>query len=138
MRDKFNKEKFKPEFYEMLDRALALRNEKRYDEAVDVLQEIIKCCPDFPYAYGHLGDVFWRQEKLQEANHYFQETTRLLPKSQLASLGVFHTFWNMDMFQLALNEIKRFKEAGGKCKDYEEIVAELIEKQMIDENLNLI
>ena len=123
---------------ELFNKALILRDKGEYEEAIDLLHKIILEHPDFSFAYGHLGEILWKQGNLQEANHYFLKASELMPESSLASLCVFHTLWEMEKYEPALLEIKRFKKIGRKSKDYEEIISGLIKKKMIDENLNLI
>ncbi len=119
-----------------LQKAFDLIKSKKFEEAEKVLYELIDEYPDFPPGYGHLAEVLWEQGKIEQANFYFKIVTEMIPHSKLGSLGVFHTYWEMEDYQSALDEIKRFKEAGGKCKDYEEIIDELKTKKMIDDNLN--
>lgn len=131
--------KLKSEFKEMFNKALSLRDEKKYAEATYLLEKIIAQSPDeVPVVYGHLGEIAWRQGELKVANRYFRKTTLLIPESSLASLGVFHTFWEMKEYESALKEITRYRNAGGKCEDYDNIVKSLKEKKIIDEGLNLL
>ena len=130
--------KLEPKIKKMFDEALELRDKKEYENAAHLLKQIVKQAPEVPFCYGHLGEIAWRQGKLQEANLYFRKTTKLLPKSSLASLGVFHTLWEMRKYESALREIERFEKEGGKCEDYCNIVAGLIKGRVIDKDYVLL
>jgi len=126
-----------PETAKLYDTALSLRDTD-LQQACEILHAIISQHPDFAPAYAHLGEVLWRQDKTEEASCYFRMATELLPHSSLASLGLFHTLWEMKEYQAALEEIKRFWKSGGKCWDYDDIVAGLRQKGIADENLDLL
>jgi predicted Zn-dependent protease len=130
--------KLSPEINKLLDEAYSLCREKKYDEGISLLKQICQQAPKVPFSYGQLGKIAWEQGKLPEANLYFRETVALIPDSSLASLCVFHTFWEMNEYEFALKEIKRYQKAGGKCEDYDKIIKSLIEKNIIDEDLNLL
>ncbi|HML75539.1 MAG TPA: hypothetical protein PKB02_13700 [Anaerohalosphaeraceae bacterium] len=132
------KVKLKSPIKKLLKKAFSLCKDNKYEEAVGLLKQIIKQAPEVPFSYGHLAAIAWRQGKLKEANRYFRKTTTLIPESSLASLGVFHTYWKMEQYKKALNEIKRHKKAGGKCKDYDAILAGLKKKKIIDDKMNLL
>jgi len=48
----------------------------------------------------------------------------LLPKSELASLGLFHSVWDKGDYDSAWGEMKRFFLAGGRSQDYDDILEE--------------
>ena len=121
---------------EKFNKALALRDQNEIEKATSLLYELITEYPEFPLAYGHLAEILWKQGKTEQASFYFRIVTEMIPRSKLASLGLFHMLWKMEDYQAALNEIKRFGKAGGKCVDYQEIIEELKTKKMIDDDFN--
>jgi predicted Zn-dependent protease len=122
--------------FEKLCAAFKLMKEKEFDGAANLLYELIDEYPDFPQGYRHLGEIFGEQGKTEQAIIYLRKAVELAPTSKLSSLMLFHMLWDTEEYQSALNEIKRFTEAGGKCEDYQEIVEELKAKKMIDDDLN--
>ncbi|MBC8378519.1 MAG: tetratricopeptide repeat protein [Planctomycetes bacterium] len=133
-----DKIKLEPEIKKLFDEALALVRKGECEEAIRLLKQIIHRAPDVPFSYGQLRKIAWDQGKLQEANDYFREVTELLPDSSLASLCVFHTFWNMGEYESALREIVRFQKTGRECEDYTNIVRGLQEQEIIDKDFALL
>ena len=78
---------------------------------------------------GSLYLIELRQPK--NAIPYFKKATELSPQSEKASLGLFHSLWNLDRVNEALEEVKRFQTLS-HSKDYDEIVAEIKEKWLSD------
>ncbi len=130
------KKKINNKLEEKFNKALSLRDQNDLEKSSEILNELIAEYPDFPLAYGHLAEIFWRQGKIEQAGFYFRIVTEMIPQSKLASLGLFHMLWKMEDYQAALNEIKRFTKAGYKCQDYDEILEELKAKNMVDDDLN--
>jgi tetratricopeptide (TPR) repeat protein len=116
--------------------AVRLHEQKKYEDAVNMLFDLVNEFPNFAIGYGHLASALRELGRFDEASRYAKITVEMLPKSKLASLILFHTFWDMAEFQLALNEIKRFKSMKCKLKDYDGIICELREKNLIDDALN--
>ncbi len=58
-----------------------LRAKGQYSEAIAFYQEALNFNPDAVEAYGHLGDLYWRQGDLTQAIAYCQRALKLEPQS---------------------------------------------------------
>lgn len=132
------KSKFRPELKKLYNDALALYKDGKHEQAVNLFEQITNQAPNIPHSFFQLGTIAWDHEQLKKAYQYFVKASKLLPESSLASLCVFHVLWELEEYESALNELKRFRNTGVKCKDYDDIIAGLIKDKFIDENLSLL
>lgn len=49
---------------------------------------------------------------------YAKKSVTLSPKSEMASLCLFHTLWDLNRQDEAKNEIRRFIQSGGNINKY--------------------
>lgn len=98
----------KTDFRTRFNSALRLRNAERYDDALRILEGLQRERPDSAPVLGILGDVFWRKHDLPNAVACFKSATKLSPKSELASLGLFHTLREQGRKRAASTEMRRF------------------------------
>jgi tetratricopeptide (TPR) repeat protein len=113
---------------ELVQKAIDLKNVKDFQGAIDVLEEIVRAYPDYAPGWGLLGGIYlYNLDRPEEATRCFEETTRLSPRSETASLGLFHSLWGRDRYDAAIAEMKRFQSIS-HSDDYAEIAAELKEK----------
>ena len=97
-----------PEFKKHLGRAIDLKNEDRYEEAAQLLEYLRGTNPQSASVYALLGHALWEQGKLPEAVSSFRRAVELSPKSELASLGLFHTSMESGDMRGADAEMNRF------------------------------
>jgi predicted Zn-dependent protease len=102
------------------DKALELKRQGKLDEALEKLQELHLSVPDDPSICSIIGEIHWDQGNLVHAIRWFSTATRLAPKSELASLGLFHVLWEANKKGLAVAEMNRYL-AIGKSKEYRAI-----------------
>jgi tetratricopeptide (TPR) repeat protein len=114
----------------LLQHAIDLKNEEKFEEAADAFTQIVTQYPDCAPANGLLGAILHLElKRSREAIPYCRKATQLAPKSQMASLGLFHSLWATDQIYEALDEIKRYQLlTNWSCQDYLEIVDEIKEK----------
>lgn len=101
--------------------AASLRKQKRFREAQGVLEDLHRQQPQRLDILASLGDLYWDQCVLEKAIEMFQQATRLAPKSEALSLGLFHTLWESDRKEEALSEMRRFLEFAQSVQ-YQEIL----------------
>ena len=92
--------------------ALQARSEGRLDEAIELFRLALQQCVSEEHTLqaainGMLGNVERKRGNLPEAEAYSRTATRLLPSSQLASVGMFHAFWDQGKHLEALEEVVR-------------------------------
>lgn len=93
----------------MFDHAIELRDSGRLSEAVEKLNDILSMSPTRRAPIlGTLGHIHFRMKTLDKALECYKEAVDLSPTSELASLGLFHTLWNMGLVWDAYAEAKRF------------------------------
>jgi predicted Zn-dependent protease len=102
----------KADLEELFREAIRLRDAEKYPEAARLLRRLCEQKPHSAAVWAVLGDVNWRQEKLKEAIKCFRRATELAPESELASLGLFHTLWEMGLEKKAREEMDRFQKVA--------------------------
>jgi len=85
--------------------------------------------PDSASVHAILGEIFWEQHNLDEAIASFSKAVELSPKSELASLGLFHTLWESGQRQRATEEMNRFL-ALSKSAQYGKIALQVMGKEL--------
>ena len=72
-----------------------LAEQRKYEEAVDVLKEQVKINPYEDYAYNLLGRVYWRQQDYANAEQAFRKQIEVTPLDQYAhaNLGQMLVEW---------------------------------------------
>ena len=114
-----------PVFARRFNEALKLRAAKRYDQAKEILLALADENEDSASVFGILGDVYWQLGSWENATRCFARAVKLSPKSELASLGLFHTLWESGQARLALNEMERFLSLSHSA-EYAKVLRELI------------
>ncbi|MDB6026786.1 MAG: hypothetical protein JWM68_3009 [Verrucomicrobiales bacterium] len=104
-----------------------LRKKGDPNGAIKMLRALVVDFPKKPVAYLIIGDILWDQGQLPKASAAFRAATRVFPKSEIASLGLFHTLWRQSKTDAAFEEMKRFQRISF-CKDYQEIVDEILQQ----------
>jgi Tfp pilus assembly protein PilF len=107
--------------------ATRMRDQGAFPEAIEILTKLARE-PDAPAGvFGMLGHIQQQAGRLEDATVSFRRATQLAPRTELASLGLFHTLWERGLTDEAFEEIKRFQMLADSA-DYREIVAEVLER----------
>ena len=109
-----------PEF----NRALEMR-ETNVRESIRILQTLNRRYPDHAPIVGVLGGIYHDTKDWVRALYWYEKAVKLSPKSQLASIGLFHSLWRNGRFSDALDEAKRFIASNGITNDYRALMSEL-------------
>src|SRR5205809_5538118 len=91
----------KSEFERLFNEALQHRHAGRNKEALGILLPLSRQKPSSASVFGILGDLYWRAGRLDDAAQSFKRATELSPRSELASLGLFHTLWESGRIEVA-------------------------------------
>ena len=94
------------------------------DHVIRILRALAKIKSNSASVHGLLGDVYWRLGRLKQAVQSFKRATELAPKSELASLGLFHILWESGKIERAKAEMKRYL-AVGNSREYASMVPQL-------------
>ena len=104
--------------------ALRLRDDGNLDAARDLLITLSERRPDSAALFAVLGDLQWNLDDLEGAITSFKTATQLAPKSEAASLGLFHCLWESDRLLDAIDECNRFL-AIADAVEYRRILTDL-------------
>lgn len=109
--------------------ALALRDQGDYEGAIQILSGIAERYP-FAAVFGVTGAIYKKIGDLENARKCFERAVELAPKSELASLNLFHTLHRLGNKARAYSEMDRFLSLR-KSEEYDRLKMELREE--IDE-----
>jgi tetratricopeptide (TPR) repeat protein len=116
-----------PEF----NRALDLR-QNNPNEAIQILEQLDHRFPGQAIITGMLGSIYHSLGDWVNALRYYRRTVALSPKSELASLGLFHSLRHHERFEEAFDEARRFIKLNGITEDYRLLMQELDEHGTFD------
>jgi len=118
-----------PKYFEQqFDLAIDLKNQARWAEAQAVLERLVQEGLDSKGVLVLLGLIYREQNLLPQAIETFKAAVEAAPYSELASLGLFHSYRDSKLIDPAYEEMKRFL-AHSECEDYREIVREINERR---------
>ncbi|HYQ00033.1 MAG TPA: tetratricopeptide repeat protein [Polyangiaceae bacterium] len=92
----------------VLSNATELASRGEFSKALGVLEPLAVSEPNDPRVLGVLAGVYFRQDRFEEAARYFRRATERSPRSELASLGLFHALWKLGEQLSAEQELTRF------------------------------
>jgi predicted Zn-dependent protease len=94
--------------YNVLGRLIRAYRSGKRREAQRGLVLLAGQYPNSAPVIGYLAGVYYRFRQLKRASELFRRTTELSPKSELASVGLFHSLWGQGFKQQAFDEMRRF------------------------------
>lgn len=103
-----------------MQEALLLNAQGQYEKATVLWKALCESYPQSAAAHAMLGYVLWEQKELAPAIQAFDKAVCLSPTSELASLGLFHTLFELGDRKSAEQEMKRYT-ALAKSEEYEAI-----------------
>jgi Tfp pilus assembly protein PilF len=65
-----------------------------------------------PKVWGYLGFLYTEARNDEKAVHAFRKAIALAPRSEMASLGLFHSLWRTDHTDAAFDEMRRFLKSN--------------------------
>jgi predicted Zn-dependent protease len=83
---------------------------------------------EFPgYMEAKLGyaAALYRLKRYADAAPQFESLVHDQPTNEWASLGLFHSLWKIDRWPEAVEEIRRFRDAGGDSMEYRRLFKDL-------------
>ena len=90
--------------------ARLLNKDERADEAIIVLQDILKNKPEYYDATNLLGEIFYTQERYKEAINVYMNALRYNP-------GNYDLYYNLGMAYTMVNDFQRAKEFYQKAAE---------------------
>ncbi len=89
--------------------ALTLRDQGATQRALEALLQLNDEFPNQPAILGMTGSLYWALQEFSLAREFYLLTTQLSPRSELASLGLFHSLWQIGAQEDALREMERLE-----------------------------
>jgi predicted Zn-dependent protease len=120
------KNKIEPKF----NYAIKLWHNKKTNKALSILKSLEKEFPNQPTILGMIGAIYFSIKDWLNSSIYYEQTIKLSPKSELASIAFFHCLWNQERFDDAFSEASRFMKLTGFSKEYALIFEELDENSV--------
>lgn len=111
-------------YKELFSKALALRSHGDHEEASSVLERLISEDAANVDALFLLGASLFSLKRYEEGADAFQKVLANRPKNEPASLGLFHSLWNLGMRREAYQEMRRFL-AIADSQEYECLIADI-------------
>lgn len=108
----------------LYEKAMHLRELKKYSEAIDKLTRASLILPADGAIWGVLGATYRDADDLPNAIRCFQKSAELLPKSERASLGLFHAKIQSGDVDGAFDEMKRFL-TNSTSEEYPRLMQEI-------------
>lgn len=112
---RMSQERLEAEF----QRATSLRDRGRLAEARTVLEHLAIEHPREFAVWLVLGGVQWSLEDLRAAEQSFSIATHMRPRSELASLSLFHVLKDLGRIDEAFGEMRRFLALRPESREYE-------------------
>lgn len=110
--------KIEPEF----NQALGLWREDKPFEAIKILKKLNKNFPNQSAILGMIGAIYFCLDNWKNSCIYYKKTVKFSPKSELASIALFHSLFQLKKYNKGFDEIKRFlsisKKLNIKFKKY--------------------
>src|SRR5262249_34429842 len=109
----------------LLEEAIGCKKRRDFGGALRALSAAVEKFPESATAWGLLGGGYlYETAEPKKAIPCFERATRLSPRSETASLGLFHSLWEAGRRTRAIAEMNRFQTVS-HSEDYAEIAAEL-------------
>jgi TolA-binding protein len=115
----------------LLDQALKLKNREDFHGAVAVLKRAVQDFPSSAESYFLIGGIcLYEMDDANNAVPNFAMAVQLFPRSESASLGLFHSLWDLGLQEAAKREMNRFLSMAHSV-DYDTISSELKKKGLL-------
>ncbi len=107
-----------------MNAALKLRGKGRRPEAIALLRPHLDVLKRRAPGAGLLATLYFENDDFKNAAEWYARAAALAPKSEMASLGLFHSLWKIGKHQKALKEMRRFL-GGSDSREYSRLLHEL-------------
>jgi predicted Zn-dependent protease len=109
---------------ERFDEALALRDAGELQHARRILEQLFVEHPERPPIVGVLAGLRYELGDYSSAAEAARVSVRLSPKSELASLTLFHAAMKLNELDAGFAEVARFR-SNKHCLEYDRVLSEM-------------
>lgn len=103
-----------------------LKEKRQLNKSLSILFLLKSKHKNSSVIFGLLGSVYFELKDYKKSSKNFKKALSIKPKSELASLGLFHCLMDLGRDRMALKELQRFL-AISKPKLYKITIEELFE-----------
>lgn len=112
----------------LFNEAIQLRDSGETEKSIKILLKLTDGNPKGITAiYGTLGGIYFEMEDYNNSFLYFNKVIENRPNSEIASLGLFHSLFELKKYKLAYTEMDRFLNSN-EPKNYKITLEELFEQ----------
>jgi predicted Zn-dependent protease len=109
---------------EAFDEALRLRDAGQVNEALSILRRLADQRPDLANVVGMLAGLEYQTGDYESAARNARNAVKLAPRSELASVILFHSLYRLQSVDEAFAEVERFRTIKSS-DEYEKILTEM-------------
>jgi len=107
------------------EQALTLRSDGHYDEALEILYRLEKTGIHRAAIVGVIGaTLYYMKEDITLAMPYLREAVLLSPRSERASLALFHALFESGEIDAAFDEMRRYLK-DNESPEYRRLLADM-------------
>lgn len=107
------KKRLSPQSEAQFNQALKLKDQERYEEAVELLRPISERHPDIAATFGIMGGCYNMMGRYEEGAANYGKAVEINPRSELATRGLFNALWDLGREKEAIAKLRRFKALTG-------------------------
>lgn len=111
-------------FEERFEQAMQLRQKSKHQAACDKFVELLTEHPNHKIVLGMLSICYFELEEYELAAAYATQSVVVSPKSETASLVLFHSLWKTNRKDEAFDEMRRFMSLA-PSNAYDELLKDI-------------
>jgi hypothetical protein len=110
---------------DLLNEARRVSAEGDLESASEMLSKLAEDCPyDMTIRFSYAA-VLFRLRRFSEVAPQFATILEVQAVNEWASLGLFHSLWQIDRKREAAKEFRRFRVAGGESMEYRRLIKDI-------------
>jgi predicted Zn-dependent protease len=125
--------KYPIEFENEFNKAITQRDTGQYNLAIETFVSLQDKFPNEILPYVFAGEIYLDINEIASAIKNFKIAVQLNPRSEMASLGLFHSLWESGNTTEAFNEISRYLTDNNHSKKYKKLITDIINEFKIDD-----
>jgi len=125
-----------PKLDEEISNVIKLKKSGDFDDALKIAEKLFVKYDYIGSVCGLLASIHFELDHFDEAAKVYKKAITISPKSETASLGLFHSLWHVGDTDGAFEEMKRYMTIA-KSDEYEWLLKNFIaksDKDRKDEN----
>ena len=116
-----------PELDKKIEKVLELKKQDKYKDALCEAENLTEKYPEIGSVYGLAASIYFELDRFEEAAQKYRKATEISPKSEMASLGLFHSLWQIGSNDAAFEEMKRYMSIA-ESEEYNELLEKFLKE----------